>query len=64
MIVAAWPVGLDDGLGVVAGFQEDAPDGLLLMVKDLTPLKQAEEALLEKESVLRSFYESSPRAMA
>ena len=33
------------------------------MVKDLTPLKQAEEALLEKESVLRSFYESSPRAM-
>ena len=62
-IVSAWPIGPDDGPGAGARFQEDAPDGLLLMVKDLTPLKQAEEALREKESVLRSFYESSPRAM-
>jgi PAS domain S-box-containing protein len=62
-IVSAWPIGPDDGPGVGARFREDAPDGLLLMVKDLTPLKQAEEALREKESVLRSFYESSPRAM-
>ena len=33
------------------------------MVTDVTPLKQAEEALREKESVLRSFYESSVMAM-
>ena len=63
VIVSAWPIGPDDGPGAGARFQEDAPDGLLLMVKDLTPLKQAEEALREKESLLRSFYESSPRAM-
>jgi PAS domain S-box-containing protein len=62
-IVSAWPIGTDDGLGAGARVQENAPDGLLLMVKDLTPLKRAEEALREKESVLRSFYESSPRAM-
>ena len=37
--------------------------GLLLMVTDVTPLKQAEEALREKESVLRSFYDSSVMAM-
>ncbi len=33
------------------------------MVTDVTPLKQAEEALREKESVLRSFYNSSVMAM-
>jgi PAS domain S-box-containing protein len=37
--------------------------GLLMMVTDVTPLKQAEEALREKESVLRSFYDSSQMAM-
>ncbi len=42
--------------GAVAG-------GLLLMVTDVTPLKQAEAALREKESVLRSFYDSSEMAM-
>ena len=62
-IVSTWPIGPDDGPGAGTRFQEEAPDGLLLMVKDLTPLKQAEEALREKESLLRNFYESSPRAM-
>ena len=33
------------------------------MVTDVTPLKQAEAALREKESVLRSFYDSSEMAM-
>ena len=33
------------------------------MVTDVTSLKQAEEALREKESVLRSFYDSSVMAM-
>jgi PAS domain S-box-containing protein len=42
---------------------EDAAGGLLVMVTDVTPLKQAEEALREKESVLRSFYDSSVMAM-
>ena len=37
--------------------------GFLLMVTDVTPLKKTEEALREKESVLRSFYESSVMAM-
>jgi PAS domain S-box-containing protein len=37
--------------------------GLLVMVTDVTPLKETEEALREKESVLRSFYESSVIAM-
>ena len=37
--------------------------GLLLMVTDVTSLKRAERALREKESVLRSFYESSAMAM-
>ena len=37
--------------------------GLLLMVTDVTPLKRAERALREKESLLRSFYESSAMAM-
>jgi PAS domain S-box-containing protein len=44
--------------------QEDAGSGgLLLMVTDVTPLKNVEAALREKESVLRSFYDSSQMAM-
>ena len=42
--------------GITAG-------GLLIMVTDVTPLKETEEALRDKESVLRSFYESSVMAM-
>ena len=37
--------------------------GLLLIVTDVTSLKRAERALREKESLLRSFYESSAMAM-
>ncbi len=33
------------------------------MVTDVTPLKNVEAALREKESVLRSFYDSSQMAM-
>ena len=38
-------------------------DGLLLMVTDVTPLKRAERALREKESLLHNYYELSTMAM-
>ena len=44
-------------------YEDTGAGGLLLMVTDVTPLKQAEAALREKESVLRSFYDSSQMAM-
>ncbi len=43
--------------------EETGVGGLLLMVTDVTSLKNAEAALREKESVLRSFYDSSQMAM-
>jgi two-component system CheB/CheR fusion protein len=62
-IVTARPLGRDE----FSGDSEVSPagdiHGFLLMVADVTPLKKTEEALREKESVLRSFYESSVMAM-
>ena len=62
-IMSAWPIGPDE----IPGDGEQSPagpaGGLLLKVTDLTRMKQAEDALRDKESVLRCFYESSPRAM-
>ena len=62
-IVTARPLGRDEfsGDGDVAPAEEVR--GFLLMVTDVTPLKKTEEALREKETVLRSFYESSVMAM-
>ncbi len=62
-IVTARPLGPDE---VSADDPVAAPDGVcgfLLMVTDVTPLKRTEEALREKERVLRSFYDSSVMAM-
>jgi PAS domain S-box-containing protein len=63
VILTSQAVGPDLIPGDVSWFENDATGGLLLMVTDVTPLKQAEEALREKESVLRSFYDSSVMAM-
>ena len=63
IVDCAVTVGPDEIPGAAARPQDDATGGLLVMVTDVTPLKQAEEALREKESVLRSFYESSVMAM-
>ena len=63
VILTSQSVGTDNVPGDVARFEENATGGLLLMVTDVTPLKVAEEALREKESVLRSFYNSSVMAM-
>ena len=63
VILTCQAVGPDIVPGDVARFDENADGGLLLMVTDVTSLKQAEEALREKESVLRSFYDSSVMAM-
>ena len=62
-IVTARPIGPDDesGQGVLSG--TGTAGGILLMVADVTDLRKAEVALREKESVLRSFYESSVMAM-
>ena len=62
-IVTAQAVGPDEIPIDAPRLKGDAAGGLLIMVTDVTPLKQAEEALREKESVLRSFYESSVLAM-
>jgi PAS domain S-box-containing protein len=62
-IVTARPIGPDDNSaqGVLSGTVTTG--GVLLMVADVTDLRKAEVALREKESVLRSFYESSVMAM-
>jgi PAS domain S-box-containing protein len=64
-IVTSQAVGPDEVTGNSSPrLQEDGETGgLLLMVTDVTPLKQAEAALREKESMLRSFYDSSEMAM-
>jgi PAS domain S-box-containing protein len=62
-IVTSRAVGPDEVPSDTARGAVDAEGGLLVMVTDVTPLKQAEEALREKESVLRSFYASSVMAM-
>jgi PAS domain S-box-containing protein len=63
-IVTSQAVGPDEVPDNALRLQEDAETGgLLLMVTDVTPLKQAEAALREKELVLRSFYDSSAMAM-
>jgi PAS domain S-box-containing protein len=63
VVATARSIGPDDALGggQLAGPAESG--GLLLMVTDVTSLKRAERALREKESLLRSFYESSAMAM-
>jgi PAS domain S-box-containing protein len=43
--------------------EKGAAGGLMLMVTDVTLLKRVERALREKESLLRSFYQSSSTAM-
>jgi PAS domain S-box-containing protein len=62
-VATARLIGPDDapGGGRLAGPAESS--GLLLMVTDVTSLKRTERALREKESLLRSFYESSAMAM-
>jgi len=62
-IVTARPIGPDDasGDGLLSGAGRTG--GVLLIVADVTALRRAEVALREKESVLRSFYESSVMAM-
>ena len=68
-IATARPIEPDEALDADAGAggrRRGGPGGsggLLLMVTDVTPLKRAERALREKESLLRSFYESSAMAM-
>ena len=63
-IVTSQAVGPDELPGTAHRLREEAETGgLLLMVTDVTPLKEAEAALREKESVLRSFYDSSEMAM-
>ncbi len=62
-IIAVRAIGADEIPGDGSLADLDARRGLLLVVTDVTSLKKAEEALEEKESVLRSFYESSAMAM-
>jgi PAS domain S-box-containing protein len=63
-IVTSQAVGPDEFPGNAPRLQENSETrGLLLMVTDVTPLKEAEAALREKESVLRSFYDSTEMAM-
>jgi PAS domain S-box-containing protein len=62
VLVTARPIAPDEVPGA-AGAPQGAPGGLLLMVTDVTELRQAEAALREKESVIRSFYRSSAMAM-
>ena len=55
-------IGPDDDSGTGSPAQgpgKGATGGLMLMVTDVTLLKQVERALREKESLLRSFYQSS-----
>jgi PAS domain S-box-containing protein len=62
-VVTARRIGPDE----VPGRDPQSGDGaayeILLMVTDVTELRRAEVSLREKESVLRSFYESSALAM-
>ncbi len=63
VILNSQSVGTDLLPGVDTRIEPSETGGLLLMVTDVTSLKQVEEALREKESVLRSFYDSSAMAM-
>jgi PAS domain S-box-containing protein len=62
-IVTARAIGPDDDPGGGIASKGGATGGVLLMITDVTELRKAELALREKESVLRSFYESSVMAM-
>jgi PAS domain S-box-containing protein len=61
-VVTARSIGPDEIPGPAAD-QNTAGGGLLLLVTDVTELRRAFSSLREKESVLRSFYESSALAM-
>jgi PAS domain S-box-containing protein len=63
VIIASQAVGPGEVPGENQRTVDDASSGQLLMVTDVTSLKLAEQALREKESVLRSFYDSSVMAM-
>ncbi|MHB1560097.1 MAG: sensor histidine kinase, partial [Isosphaeraceae bacterium] len=65
-IVTVRPIAPDDDSGLHRMGERPesgAGGGFLLMVSDVTPLKQVERALREKELLLRSFYQSSAAAM-
>jgi len=62
-IVTVRPIGRDEVPGCAAPPGKGSAGGMLLMVTDVTDLRKAEVALREKETVLRSFYESSVMAM-
>ena len=62
-IVSVRPIGRDEVPGCAASPGKGSAGGMLLMVTDVTDLRKAEVALREKETVLRSFYESSVMAM-
>ncbi|MFI5460343.1 MAG: PAS domain S-box protein [Isosphaerales bacterium] len=62
-VVTTRPIGPDEVPGGPLPSKEGMTGGSLLMVTDVTDLRRAEVALREKESVLRSFYESSVMAM-
>jgi len=63
VVVTARPIGPDEAAGGGVPSTMGTSGGVLLMVTDVTDLRHAERALREKESVLRSFYESSVMAM-
>ena len=62
-IVTSRAIGPDEMPTDASPSDGNTAGSLLIMVTDVTPLKETEEALREKESVLRSFYESSVMAM-
>jgi PAS domain S-box-containing protein len=62
-LVAARTIEPGEVPGGILPCPHGAPCGLLLMVIDVTRRTEAEQALREQESVLRSFYESSATAM-
>ncbi len=63
VVVTARPIGDDEILEASAARQDVHSGGTLLMVTDVTDLRRAERTLREKESLLRSFYDSSVMAL-
>jgi PAS domain S-box-containing protein len=63
VVVTARPIGDDEDPSAALAAPDAQPGELLLMVTDVTELRCAERALREKESLLRSFYDSSVMAL-